>query len=267
MQLQDERPLNVHALLKSTGIPFTIAHYPPRARLFRQGDTCESVMYIEKGRVWLAVTAPDGKQGICGVLAAGAFLGEEALVGHAFRRQTATAMTATEVLVVPRAQMIQLLHSQPAIADRFIAHVVQRNTRLAADLSDLLLYSSKRRLAHALLLLAGCDERCHSRCKLPGVSQEIIAEMVGTTRSRVNLFMGKFKKLGFLERVGGVVHVDPSLLHLVDDSHRGRATRRPVSSARSTESVGEEIAWDIAPAVRQASRRPRGADIERPALR
>ena len=98
MQRQNERPLNVHALLKSTGTPFTVAHYPPRATLFLQGDACESLMFIEKGRVWLTVTAPAGKQGICGVLAAGAFLGDEVLAGHAFRRQTATAMTATEVL-------------------------------------------------------------------------------------------------------------------------------------------------------------------------
>ena len=264
MQRQNERPLNVHALLKSTGTPFTVARYPPRATLFLQGDACESLMYIEKGRVWLAVTAPAGKQGICGVLAAGAFLGDEVLAGHAFRRQTATAMTSTEVVVVPKAQMIQLLHSQPAIAGRFIAHVLERNTRLEADLGDQLLYSSERRLAHALLVLAGCDERRHCRCMLPDVSQEIIAEMVGTTRSRVNLFMGKFKKLGFLEQAGGVVHVDPSLLHLVDDSNRGRATRRPASNPRSTDSAGEEVAWEIAPAVRQASRRPRRVEIERP---
>lgn len=248
MKRQNERPLNVQALLKSTGTPFTVARYPPRAMLFLQGDACESLMYIEKGRVWLAVTTPAGKRGICGVLAAGAFLGDEVLAGRAFRRQTATAMTATEVLVVPKAQMIQLLHSQSAIADRFIAHVLERNTRLEADLSDQLLYSSEQRLARALLVLAGCDERRHCRCVLPDVSQEIIAEMVGTTRSRVNLFMGKFKKLGFLNHAGGVVHVDPSRLHLVDDSNRGRVTQRPVSNKQSTDSAGDEIAWGIAPA-------------------
>jgi CRP/FNR family cyclic AMP-dependent transcriptional regulator len=248
MQRQTDRPLNVHALLESTGTPFTVARYPSRATLFLQGDACGSVMYIEKGRVWLAVTAPAGKQGICGVVAAGGFLGDEVLAGRAFRRHTATAMTATEVLVVAKAQMIQLLHSQAAIADRFIAHVLERNIRLEADLSDQLLYSSERRLAHTLLVLAGCDERRPWRCVLPDVSQEIIAEMVGTTRSRVNLFMGKFKKLGFLEEADGVVHVDPSLLHLVDDSTRGRASRRPTSNARSTDSAGEEVAWDIAPA-------------------
>ena len=227
MQRRNDRPLNVRALLESTGTPFTVAHYPPRATLFLQGDACESVMYIEKGRVWLAVTTPDGKEGICGVLAAGAFWGDEVLAGHALRRQTATAMTATEVLVVPKAQMIQLLRTQRTIADRFIAHILERKTRLEADLSDQLLYSSERRLAHTLLLLAGCDERRPCRCVLPDVSQETIAEMVGTTRSRVNLFMGRFKKLGFIEDAGGVIHVHPSLLDVVDDSHPGRGTRSP----------------------------------------
>lgn len=229
MQRQNDCPLNVRALLESTGTPFTVARYPPRATLFLQGDACESVMYIEKGRVWLAVTTPGGKKGICGVLAAGAFLGDEVLAGHAVRGQTATAMTATEVLVVPKAQMIQLLRTQQTIADRFIAHMLERNTRLEAALSDQLLYSGERRLAHTLLVLAGCDEQRPCRCVLPDVSQEIIAEMVGTTRSRVNVFMGKFKKLGFIEEAGGVIHVHSSLLHVVDDSHLGRATRSPLT--------------------------------------
>lgn len=195
MQRRNDRPMNVRALLESRGTPFTIARYRPREALFLQGDACGSVMYIEKGRVWLAVTTPSGQEAICGLLAAGAFLGEKALGGDAVRRQTAIAMTETEVLVVPKAQMIQLLRTQRAIADRFIAH----------------------------------DERRPCRCVLPDVSQEIIAEMVGTSRSRVNLFMGRFKKLGFLDEGGGVVHVHPSLLHVVDDRHPGRATRSPVT--------------------------------------
>ena len=225
MQRQNDGPLNVRALLESTGTPFTLGRYPPQATLFLQGDACESVMYIEKGRVWLAVTAPDGKEGICGVLAAGAFLGDEVLAGHAVHGQTATAMTVTEVLVVPKAQMIQLLRTQRTIADLFIAHMLERNARLEADLSDQLLYSSERRLAHTLLALACCDKRRPCRCVLPDVSQEIIAEMVDTTRSRVNRFMGKFKKLGFIEEAGGVIHVHPSLLDVVGDGHPRRGTR------------------------------------------
>lgn len=218
---KDRRPLNVRALLESTGAPFAVAGYGPRAAVFFQGDACDSVMHIEKGCVRLAVTAPSGKEAIVGLLRTGAFLGEEALGGHAVRRQTATAMTATEVLVVAKAQMIRLLHTQHAISDRFIAHILTRNTRLEADLTDQLLNSSEQRLARTLLVLAGCSERRPCRCVLPDVSQEIIAEMVGTTRSRVNVFMGKFKKLGFIEEDGGVLQVKPSLLHVVHDGNRG----------------------------------------------
>ena len=191
--------LNVRALLKSTATPFAVADYGPRATIFLQGEPGDSVMLIETGRVWLAVTARNGKEGIVGVLEAGSFLGEEALRGQPLRRQTATALTAAGVLVVAKAQMLQLLHTHPAIADRFIAHMLARNTRLEADLADQLLLSSEQRLA-----------RC--QCILPDVSQEIIAEMVGTTRSRVNAFMGKFKKLGFIEEDGGELRLNPSHL-------------------------------------------------------
>ena len=229
MQRRNDRPMNVRALLESLGVPFTIARYRPREALFQQGDACESVMYIEKGRVWLAVTTPGGQEAICGLLAAGAFLGEEALAGDAVRRQTAIAMTGTDVLVVAKAEMIRLLRTQQPFAERFIAHVLERKIRLEADLSDQLLYSSEQRLAHTLLVLAVCDERRPCQCVLPDVSQEIIAEMVGTTRSRVNTFMGKFKKLGFIDEAGGVVHVHPSLLHVVENSHPGRAARSPMT--------------------------------------
>ena len=216
----DRRPLNVRARLESAETPFAVVGYRQRAAIFSQGDPCDSVMYIEKGRVQLGVSAPSGKEAICGLLEAGAFLGEEGLGGHAVHRHTATAMTATEVLVVAKAQMIRLLGTEQAISDRFIAHILARRTHLEADLSDQILYSSEQRLARTLLVLAGCDERRPCRCALPHVSQEIIAEMVGTTRSRVNLFMSKFKKLGFIEEDGGVLQVTPSLLRVVHDGHR-----------------------------------------------
>lgn len=212
MRSQDHGPLSLRSVLESTGMPFTIARYPPRAVLFFQGDACESVMQIEKGRVWLAVTTPGGKEAICGVLTVGAFLGEEVLGGQVVHRHTATAMTATEVLIVAQAYMSRLLHTQPAISDRLIAHILARNIRLEADLVDQLLCSSEARLAHTLLALAGCDERRPGRCVLPDVSQEIIAEMVGTTRARVNIFMGKFKKLGLIEEEGGLLQVNSSPL-------------------------------------------------------
>lgn len=218
MQAQNDHHMwQVRALLEATQTPFSVAGYTPQAVIFRQGDPCDSVMHIEKGRVRLGVTARSGKEAICGLLGRGAFLGEEALAGQTVRRQTATAMTATEVLVVAKAQMIRLLRTQPAVADRFIAQILARNIRLEADLTDQLLNSGERRLARTLLTLADCDERHPRRCALPSVSQEIIAEIVGTTRSRVNALMGKFKKLGFIEEVGGVLLVTPALRRVVHD--------------------------------------------------
>ena len=143
----DRRPWNVRALLESTATPFAIADYGPRAAIFRQGDSCDSVMHIERGRVWLAVTARSGKEAICGLLGTGAFLGEEALVGRGERRQSAIALTATQVLVVAKAHMIRLLHTQPGLMDRFIAHLLARNIGLEANLTDQIFHSSEQRLA------------------------------------------------------------------------------------------------------------------------
>ena len=224
-------PWNVRDLLQSTGTPFAVADYRRHAVIFSQGGACDSVMHIEKGRVRLAVTTPSGRQAICGLVETGGFMGEEALAGHAVRRQTATAVTATQVLVVAKAHMILLLHTQHAISDRFIAHVLARNVRLEDDLTDQLLSSSEQRLARTLLVLAARDEQRPSRWVLPDVSQEVIAEMVGTTRSHVNSFMSKFKKLGFIEEDGGVLQVNPGLLHIVHDGGGGVSNR--TSSAMS----------------------------------
>ena len=226
MRFQNDRPWNVRALLESTATPFIIADYGPRAVIFRQGDPCDSVMHIEQGRVWLAVTARSGKEAICGLLDTGAFLGEEALTNCGERRQSATAMTATQVLVVAKAQMIWLLRSQPGLLDRFVAHLVARNIRLEDNLTEQLLYSSEQRLAHLLLVLANDDEQRPRRGALPDLPQEIIAEMVGTTRSRVNALMGRFKRLGFIEagEHSGLLHVNPARLR---DVHQGARSPHP----------------------------------------
>jgi CRP/FNR family cyclic AMP-dependent transcriptional regulator len=240
----DRRPWDVRALLESTATPFAIADYGPRAAIFLQVDPCDSVMHIERGRVWLAVTARSDKEAICGLLGTGAFLGEEALVGRGERRQSATAMTATQVLVVAKAHMIRLLRTQPGLLDRFIAHLLGRNTRLEADLTDQLFHSSEQRLAHMLLVLANCDERRPRRCALPDLPQEILAEMVGTTRSRGNFFMGKFKKLGFIEENSGVLHVTPARLHIVHDGDRRISIGSSPLIPQALES--EERHWPLA---------------------
>lgn len=240
----DRRPWNVRVLLQSTATPFTIADYRPRAAIFRQGDPCDSVMHIERGRVWLAVTSRKGKEGICGLLGTGAFLGEEALVGSGERRQNAIAMTATQVVVVAKGQMIRLLHTQPGLMDQFLAHLLARNIRLEADLTDQIFHSSEQRLAHTLLVLADWDERSPRRCALPDLPQELIAEMVWTTRSRANAFLGKFKKCGFIEEHRGVLYINPTRLHLVRDGNRrgSIAASRAIAQAPAS----EERHWPLA---------------------
>lgn len=248
----DHCPWNVRAILESTDTPFAVASHDARAVLFVQGDACDSVMYIEDGRVRLAVTSPSGQEAIVGLLGTGAFLGEEALGRQAVRRQTATAMTATEVLVVAKAQMMRLLRTQHAISDRFVAHILARNLRLEADLADQLLNFSEQRLARTLLLLARCDEQRPDRGVLPDVSQEIIAEMVGTTRSRVNVFMGKFKRLGFIEEDGDVLQVNTALLHAFHDGEAGVSVG--TSPALSERQVPEMKHWTGVRPVHRAAR-------------
>lgn len=237
----DRHRRSLPALLESAGTPFTVARYAPGGFIFFQGDPSDSVLHIARGCVRLAVTACSGKEVICGLLRTGAFLGEEALLGHAVRRQTAIAMTATQVLVIAKEQMLRLLRAQPAISDRFIAHLLARAIRLEADLADQLLNSAELRLAHALLTLAGCDARRPRRRVLPDVPQEMIAAMVGTTRSRVSAFMGKFKKLGFIEEAGGVLHVHPSRLHIVRDGDQGIAGGASAAMPRVPRSEAREL--------------------------
>jgi CRP-like cAMP-binding protein len=222
---EDGLRLSMRALLASAGAPFAEASYERGAVIFSQGDACDSVIYIASGQVRLTVTALDGREAICGLLGAGAFLGEEGIAGvRAARVHTAIVMMPTDVLVIAKDQMTRLLGTERLISDRFLAHVLARQTRLEADLTDQLLHSSQQRLVRALLLLAGCDARHSCRCVLPPVSQEILAEMVGTTRSRVNAFMGKFKKTGFIEADGGALRVNPACLHIVRDACRACVT-------------------------------------------
>jgi CRP/FNR family cyclic AMP-dependent transcriptional regulator len=226
MQPNDNRdPWNFRALLESTATPFAIRNYEARAAVFSQGDLCDCVMHIEKGRVWLAVTSLSGKSAICGLLDEGSFLGEEALAGRGERRQSATAMVPTEVLIVSKSDMARVLHAHPDLMDRFVSHLLARNTRLQTDLTDQILYCSEQRLAHTLLSLANCNLQRPCQCALPRLSQEIMAEMVGTTRSRINAFMGRFRQLGFIEDRDGVLHVNPARLRVVPDGHRRLSSR------------------------------------------
>jgi CRP/FNR family cyclic AMP-dependent transcriptional regulator len=205
---------NAQAFLDSAGISKKVSEYAPLAVIFAQGDPGDSVMYIQNGAVRLSVLSHSGKEAIVGVLGPGDFLGEGALAGQPIRMGTATAVSATSVLVVPKKQMIQLLHDAPGFSDRFIEYMLQRNIRIEEDLVDQLFNSSEKRLARTLLLLARYGKEDKPQAVLPKLSQEMLAEMIGTTRSRVNFFMNKFRKLGFIEYNGGL-KINTSLLSVV----------------------------------------------------
>jgi CRP/FNR family cyclic AMP-dependent transcriptional regulator len=200
----------VEGFLRSA-VGTTVATYQPREVIFSQGDASDSVLYLQAGIVKLSVLSPDGKEAVVAMLEPGAFFGESALVGRPVRREAATAVTATTVLIVPRLRMIRLLREQQEFADRFIAHALARNIRIKEDVVDQLFNSSEKRLARALLLLAHHRKPGTTHRVLPLISQQTLADMVGTTRSRVNFFMNRFKKLGYI-KCDGSVKVNDSLI-------------------------------------------------------
>jgi len=202
------------AFLRSAGPGKTILSYRPADVIFSQGDTSDSVLFIQEGAVKLSVQSHGGKEAVVAMLGPGDFFGERALAGHPVRLEAATAMTATTVLSIPKRQMIRLLHDRHALSDRFITYMLARNIRIEEDLVDQLFNSSEKRLARTLLLLARYGKPDQTHRVLPRIPQETLAEMVGTTRSRVNFFMNKFKKLGFIEYNGGL-KVHHSLLTVI----------------------------------------------------
>ena len=197
-----------------TGTQSRRVQYDPGAIIFAQGDPATSVMYVAEGNVRLSVLSHAGKEAVVALLDVAHFFGEGCLAGQSRRMATATAMTASTIVVVDKPEMVRQLHARPAFADRFLTHMLTRNIRIEEDLIDQLFNSSEKRLARTLLLLARYGEPDASHRTLPRVSQETLAEMVGTTRSRVNFFMNKFRKLGFIDYNGGL-KVHNSLLSVV----------------------------------------------------
>jgi CRP/FNR family cyclic AMP-dependent transcriptional regulator len=205
---------DAEAFLRSSGAGNTTVTYQPGDVIFSQGDASDSVLYIQKGAVKLSVLSHRGKEAVVAMLGPGDFFGERALAGHPVRLEAATAISATTVLTIPKQQMIRLLHEEHTLSDRFITHMLARNIRIEEDLVDQLFNSSEKRLARTLLLLARYGKPDKTDRVLPRISQETLAEMIGTTRSRVNVFMNKFKKLGFIEYNGGL-KVNHSLLTVI----------------------------------------------------
>ena len=197
-----------------TGISTERAEYGSGSVIFSQGDQATSVMYVREGTVQLSVLSHTGKEAVIAVLNAGLFFGEGCLVGQTQRMSTASAVAASTIITVEKQEMVRQLHGQPVFASRFLTHMLTRNIRIEEDLIDQLFNSSEKRLARTLLLLARYGEPGATHRVLPKVSQETLAEMVGTTRSRVNVFMNKFRKLGFIE-YNGELKVNNSLLSVV----------------------------------------------------
>jgi CRP/FNR family cyclic AMP-dependent transcriptional regulator len=205
---------DLDGFLQSAGLARTVAKYAKGAVVFSQGDPAAQVMYVQRGTIKLSVLSKTGKEAIVGMLGAGDFFGEGCLAGQTLRMATATAMAPTKVLVVEKAHMVQMLHKQPALSDRFLVHMLARNIRIEEDLVDQLFNSSEKRLARTLLLMARYGKDDAPQHVLHNLSQETLAEIIGTTRSRVNFFMNKFRELGFIEYNGGL-KVNSSLLSVV----------------------------------------------------
>jgi len=200
--------------LNSAGVARTIKEFGRKETLFSQGDPCKNMMYIQKGGVKISVVSKMGREAVVGLLGAGDFLGEGGLAGQPMRMATATAATPVTALLIDNEEMFRVLHAESAFSDRFITFMLQRNVRIEEDLVDQLFNSSEKRLARTLLLMARYGKQDKPQRVLPKISQETLAEMVGTTRSRVNFFMNKFKKLGFIKYNGGL-QINASLLSVV----------------------------------------------------
>jgi CRP/FNR family transcriptional regulator, cyclic AMP receptor protein len=245
-------PFDVNAFLHASGRARTLVEYRAKDVLYAQGDCADTLFYIKDGRVKLSVVSRTGKEAVVATPGSGDFVGEGALAGQPVRTGTATAMAATTALVIGKTEMLRALHEQPAFSDYFIAYLLSRNTRAEADLIDQLFNHTEKRLARALLLLAHYGKPNGPHRVLPKISQETLAEMIGTTRSRVNFFMRKFRKLEFLEYKGGL-KINAALLTVllhdatpapvrIDDRFAEQAAVPPGSSGE--ESRGGRASFD-----------------------
>lgn len=205
---------DVQAFLNSAGVARRVVSYRAQEKIYSQGDPATNVMYIQEGGVRLSIINESGKEAVIAILGPCDFLGEGCLAGQKVYMGTATAIAPTNALLIEKTEMVRALHAEHELSDRFIAHMLERNIRIEEDLVDQLFNSSEKRLARTLLLLAHYGKQDHPDETIPKVSQETLAEMIGTTRSRVNFFMNKFRKLGFIHYNGGL-KVHGSLLSVV----------------------------------------------------
>jgi CRP/FNR family cyclic AMP-dependent transcriptional regulator len=206
---------DLQKFLVTTGAGRKVVAFPKKQTIFAQGDAADAVFYIQEGKVRLTVVSKIGKEATLGILSEGEFFGEGSLAGQALRIGSATAMTDCELLQIDKKEMMEALHREHELSDMFVAYLVARNIRYEEDLVDQLFDSSEKRLARALLLRAHFDKEGAPETVIPKVSQETLADMVGTTRSRVSFFMNRFRKLGFLDYSGSGMQIHSSLLNIV----------------------------------------------------
>jgi len=208
------RAFDAELFLNSAGVARTMTEFGRKEALFSQGDPCQNILYIRKGGVKISIVSKTGKEAVVGIMGPGDFIGEGGMAGQPTRMATATAIAPVTALVIDNKEMFRVLHAETAFSDRFITYMLHRNVRIEEDLIDQLFNSSEKRLARTLLLLARYGKEDKPQRVLPKIPQETLAEMIGTTRSRVNFFMNKFKKMGFIKYNGGL-QINGSLLSVV----------------------------------------------------
>jgi CRP-like cAMP-binding protein len=215
MALQQSAPFNPKSFLSKVGNGKTILKFLRNQSIFSQGDASDAVFYIQQGKIKLTVVSSKGKEAVIAVLEPTHFFGEGCLTGPPLRMATAKAMEGSTLVRIEKGAMTRVLHEEPAFSELFMAYLLNRNIRIEEDLVDHIFHSSEKRLARILLLLAHYgDESYNADLLIPKISQETLADMVGTTRSRVSFFMNKFRKLGFIETKGGF-KIHSSLLNIV----------------------------------------------------
>jgi CRP-like cAMP-binding protein len=214
MARRRREPFAPQSILTKISLGKTTLQARKDQRIFSQGDAAEAVFYIEVGQVKITVLSQQGKEAVVAILERGSFFGESCLAGHPLRLEDATAFGDATLVRIDKDAMVRLLHDEPTFAEQFMTHLLEHNIRIQEDLVDQLFNSSEKRLARVLLLLAHFGKDGKPEAVIPKVSQETLAEMIGTTRSRVSFFMNKFRKLGFIE-YNGQMHVHSSLLSVV----------------------------------------------------
>jgi CRP-like cAMP-binding protein len=208
------KPFDVRTFLGKKAPGGRVLHYPKGEAVFSQGDPADSVFYVQKGKIKVTVESQQGKEAVLAIFESGSFLGEGCLAGQPLRMSSARAMTEATALEIDKATMRRTLRDEPAFSEVFMSYVLSRNVRVEEDLVDHLFNAAERRLARALLLLAHYGDDSPPLVVIPKISQETLAEMIGTTRSRINLFMNKFRKLGLID-YNGVLKIHGSLLSVL----------------------------------------------------